>query len=523
MNSFFIPITLIKNQFQDNLTEMILIHSKNSLREAKIIFVALCIFSLLGLLIYGVWCWQRQDMIVQQSDDLSDPLQKVADQLPVPFIDSPIKKEKKKESDVLSTSTSDIELRDSIEIEEQTDDIFPTLPPSSPTLDYRVPTPPLSPTLDYRVPTPPLSPTLDYRVPTPPLSPTLNDIFPTPPSSPTLDIRTSDSQPIDQIVQEEQKQDVVSLPSPQLIDAHDTHSQVLPSWLLEPIQKTFPDYTVPEVNYAKIFNKLAKDTPVVPTYPYSYENCRFSNILCPVDTLVNVPGNLINVSEDKQPFYLHANLVKLEGAHFILTQYPLPDKIPLFWHVCKEACLIVDLTNANDMVKGLQSYIPEFENFIEYQKKVVVNCTSHTTLKGINAHMHTYHVKENESDNGNFDITRLHYEGWDDFNGISEDDLDRIIAIFEHYQKDPTQPIVIHCRAGVGRSGTVAVAYATHLLMKQNKVDFSNIKVHLRRLILEGRLQRGDGLVQSKEQYEALWKWSCRALFRAQLTTSAID
>jgi protein tyrosine phosphatase len=144
-------------------------------------------------------------------------------------------------------------------------------------------------------------------------------------------------------------------------------------------------------------------------------------------------------------------------------------------------------------------------------------------LKDINAYLQTYRVERKKiltdvEPDFQFDIARLHYEGWNDFEGISEDDLDKLIAVIMNYQKDSSQPVIVHCRAGVGRSGTLIVACALMHLMKQKKVDSSNLMEHLYRLILEGRKQRGPNFVQQPLQFEALCRWSWRALHRMQHT-----
>lgn len=279
-----------------------------------------------------------------------------------------------------------------------------------------------------------------------------------------------------------------------------------------PIVKEIPP--MPRIKYVALFKELAHQTALLPitTLPYTYANCRFKDILCPKETMVQVPGSTTAL-------YLHANHVYLEGVHFILTQYPYPIQMPLFWRASKEACLILDLTNEKDIQKGLISYAPELHSqaiFSKENEETIVRCLKQQALEGINAKLYTYSFDENDPIFGDSVIARLHYEDWDDHKGITEDDLDRIIAIFEQYQKDPNTPILIHCRAGVGRSGTVSVVYAISQLIKQNKVNASNLNQYINDLILEGRKQRGDGFVQTPEQLKAIWRWSWRAVHRAQ-------
>lgn len=266
--------------------------------------------------------------------------------------------------------------------------------------------------------------------------------------------------------------------------------------------------SLPEIDCEGIFLRLASETRGVSNLPYLFNSCRFPNISCPKDTCVSVAGS-------SELLYLHANHVHFDELHLIISQYPLKSQIPLFWRASEKACLIIDLTNDKDMQKGLSPYAPRLgKNWSDHE--MVVDCTEKRALYGTKAHLYTYQVKGLDSSTCGFHITRLHYEGWNDFDGINEDDLDFIIRIFKQYQKNPAKPIIIHCRAGVGRSGTISVSYAIALLIEQGKVDASNLMDHICRLILEGRGQRGAGFVQTPEQLQSIWKWSWKAVHCAQ-------
>ena len=271
----------------------------------------------------------------------------------------------------------------------------------------------------------------------------------------------------------------------------------------------------PAHNFKKLFSLLQSRTPEdIPSLPLNGVSCRFSDILCPIDTHVFVPG-------ETELLYFHANHVKLEGLHCIATQYPLYEQTPFFWRACQQACLIVDLTNAGDKKKGLSRYYPPFEASMTCGE-IRLTCISKQRIKDLKAKLCTYHVEEKEAqekleEKMQFDISRLHFKGWNDYSGISEDDLDKVLATIKSYQQDLSKPVIIHCRAGVGRTGTVFVAYALQLLMEEGKVNVSNLMDHLCRLILKGRAQRGPNFVQSPEQIEAIWKWSWRALHRMLL------
>ncbi len=286
----------------------------------------------------------------------------------------------------------------------------------------------------------------------------------------------------------------------------------------EPIKQPSPD-----MDFVTIFKEIREKTDqsieLIPfqKHPQVEENCRFGNILCPRATLVKLPGT----SDDH---YLHANHVELEGQHFIAAQYPVVSRWSMFWSLCEQVSLVIDLTNGSDMQKIIDAYYPEEDSTEEQEYgDFLLKCEKRKDLEGINASVYTYHVKnkneqkaKNSDEPQGFHVDRLHYKGWRDHLGITEDDLDQIIAVIESY-KDADKPVVVHCRAGVGRTGVVVVAYALADLIKRKKINESNLMDHIKRLILEGRTKRGEEFVQTEEQLEALWKWSWRRLHLANI------
>jgi protein tyrosine phosphatase len=270
---------------------------------------------------------------------------------------------------------------------------------------------------------------------------------------------------------------------------------------------------LPSMNYKAVFSELATQTGDIQYLPRHVASCRFIDIACPKATAVKVISDEI---------YLHANYVTLEGHKFIATQYPLPLQFPMFWEMCQQACLIVDLTNSDDVSKrGLIAYYPEYK-ISKQCGNLELTCHSKKEIEDLpDAHLYTYHVKENgegksQAEQIEFTIPRLHYQGWNDTQGISEEALRQIIDIIKFYQqKDPSRPVLVHCSAGVGRTGTLIVACALNSLIDQKKINSSNLEGHIRRLILEGRPQRNHFFVQTQKQLETLWKWGWQALHRA--------
>jgi len=97
------------------------------------------------------------------------------------------------------------------------------------------------------------------------------------------------------------------------------------------------------------------------------------------------------------------------------------------------------------------------------------------------------------------EVVQLHCTNWPDF-GIPDSSIEmsRLIHIMDIYKKSEEQPIVVHCSAGIGRTGTfVAIHMCLHRAHLGLHYDIKEIIKHL-------RTQR-IGMVQSKEQYSFVY------------------
>jgi hypothetical protein len=118
------------------------------------------------------------------------------------------------------------------------------------------------------------------------------------------------------------------------------------------------------------------------------------------------------------------------------------------------------------------------------------------------------------------EIYHLHYEGWPDF-GVPESSLGireliRLSSCFQKIHPELSGPVIVHCSAGIGRSGSF-IALASVMadpqfknLQKEyispTKEDKQSILGRLRqfkidRLVLSLRNQRHPGMVQTAQQY----------------------
>ncbi|XP_016372395.1 tyrosine-protein phosphatase non-receptor type 1 isoform X2 [Sinocyclocheilus rhinocerous] len=155
--------------------------------------------------------------------------------------------------------------------------------------------------------------------------------------------------------------------------------------------------------------------------------------------------------------YINASLISVDEAqrNYILTQGPLPNTCGHFWEMVWEQCC-----------RGV----------------VMLN-----------------RVIEKGSTQETREILQFHYTTWPDF-GVPESPASFLNFLFKVRESGCLSPehgpVVVHCSAGIGRSGTFCLVDTCLLLMSQRKDPSS---VHIQEVLLEMRRYRM-GLIQTADQ-----------------------
>lgn len=216
---------------------------------------------------------------------------------------------------------------------------------------------------------------------------------------------------------------------------------------------------------------------------------RFSNIGCAKETAVRVANT-----------FFHANLLKSKGCtgSFIASQAPTNNKDShLFWQlVLENKSTIFDLTMFCDW---LDTYYPEKIGDSMKHGDIVVTLEN-IVDEGGNHDIHFYQVTNGTSSQS---IQRHHYCNWYDGNEISISDLDILV---DRLKKQGDKSLV-HCSAGVGRTGTLITAFFLKEKILDMKIDKENLESELINLIVELRQQRNTDLVKTPKQLETLLQY----------------
>ncbi|XP_072753457.1 tyrosine-protein phosphatase non-receptor type 2-like isoform X2 [Anoplolepis gracilipes] len=202
--------------------------------------------------------------------------------------------------------------------------------------------------------------------------------------------------------------------------------------------------------------------------------------------------------------YIHANLIQMDRAHrqYILTQGPLPNTAGHFWLMVWEqnsrAVLMLNKIIEKNQVKCHQywplddSHEPTmtFEDVslqVDYVSKVETSDYTTRTLR----------ITDLET-NDSREILHFHYTTWPDF-GVPQ-----CPTAFLRFLADVRQsgaldqnvgPSIVHCSAGIGRSGTLCLVDTCLVLIEKNGLNAVNV----REVLLEMRRSRM-GLIQTPEQ-----------------------
>ncbi|CAL9190677.1 protein-tyrosine-phosphatase PTP1-like isoform X1 [Musa acuminata AAA Group] len=200
--------------------------------------------------------------------------------------------------------------------------------------------------------------------------------------------------------------------------------------------------------------------------------------------------------------YINASLIGLASgekvSQFIATQGPLPETFEDFWEMVFEyRCpAIVMLTRVDNhrMMRKCANYFQAQNGLREFGKISIE--TKYTRTSDSSLVLRCLEVKHKELVKPALSVLHIQYPEWPD-HGVPEVTAS-VREIFEmtHHLPPEIGPIVVHCSAGIGRTGTYCTIHNT--LQRVLIDDMSSLD--LKKTISEFRSQRL-GMVQTMEQY----------------------
>ncbi|XP_035382781.1 tyrosine-protein phosphatase non-receptor type 13 [Electrophorus electricus] len=211
-----------------------------------------------------------------------------------------------------------------------------------------------------------------------------------------------------------------------------------------------------------------------------------------------VPFDTTRVVLGKEGGYINANFIKMpvKDEHFlyIACQGPLPTTLADFWQMVWEQKSNVVAMMTQEVEGGkvkCQRYwpaTPRVAEMVDDRLQVMLikdQQLDHFVIRLIEVK----DVQTNEIQR----VTHLNYTGWPDHGTPTQpEQLLTFISYMRHIHQ--SGPIITHCSAGIGRSGTlICIDVVLGLISKDADFDISDV-------VRTMRLQR-QGMVQTEEQY----------------------
>ena len=190
-------------------------------------------------------------------------------------------------------------------------------------------------------------------------------------------------------------------------------------------------------------------------------------------------------------FYFSASDVLTPEQAYIVSEIPTKKTEEDFWQMVLEsgAEAIVALVTTDGEAYWSSSHFPQkVGSWLLKQQNEEVVATSpflpnHRLIKRMFTATHL-HAKTKRT------ISHYQYENWPD-HGEPEGTLFlKLLKMVEETHKDGTKPLVVHCAAGIGRSGTFVAAHSLRLDVLKIPATSKSGSVNVFWRILEMRMQR---------------------------------
>ncbi len=230
---------------------------------------------------------------------------------------------------------------------------------------------------------------------------------------------------------------------------------------------------------------------------------RFKDIKSPEAT--NVPLRTNHVAIKGR---IHANQVwhPKPACRPIATQYPSPGKTALpmvqarenFWRmILQQKCdLILDLTKPEEQGKLGPIYYPHFPGEVMDYGRVIITRMDEGT--GETCRYKVQDIRSREVK----EVLRYQFTQWPDHGEVSEPELHKLAGMINRCGHP-----VIHCRAGVGRTGTALAASILREHHEHGRLTPHNAVQMLTETVLNLRENRGPATVQTNGQWQLLQRY----------------
>ncbi|XP_042465830.1 protein-tyrosine-phosphatase PTP1-like [Zingiber officinale] len=217
-------------------------------------------------------------------------------------------------------------------------------------------------------------------------------------------------------------------------------------------------------------------------------------------------GNLITLSStressSKENGYINSSFIGVAPgenvSQFIATQGPLPETLEDFWEmIFQYRCpliVMLTLTDNHEIMKKCADYLPANNGCGQFGRiSVEIKHTSYVS----SLVLRYLEVKHKELVKPALSVLHIQHLEWPDHGVPGDTSAVREILKTTYHVPPKDGPIVVHCSAGIGRTGTYCAIHNT--IQRVLIGDMSSLD--LMKTVAEFRSQR-IGMVQTLEQY----------------------
>jgi len=225
--------------------------------------------------------------------------------------------------------------------------------------------------------------------------------------------------------------------------------------------------------------------------------------------MVPFQDNFVTLSSEEgkpKTTYVNASPISFKNTTqtFIATQAPLHNSFQNFWRMIleKKVSVIVMLTALDEGIikrKKADKYWPDKYKPVKDLKNGIILEYLSISYQGTYTHRK---IRINESDGTSTEVSQLQTVKWAD---LTAPDSTKIMMDMVHKAKElnssPEDPILVHCSAGVGRTGTFIAVFKLVDDYHDKRKRFLNVY----KTVMKMRKQRMK-MVQKPEQYSYIFK-----------------
>ena len=259
-----------------------------------------------------------------------------------------------------------------------------------------------------------------------------------------------------------------------------------------------------KVNYLEEFNYLKQN---IDNDKLHDERLSEDNKLNRYKDIRPYKDNLVKINSKNK--YINASWIHIPSDNFfIATQGPLDTTIDDFWEMCYEynvnvIVMLCQLEEKNK--KKCANYWGGKNNVGNYILKSIIN--EFDISNGIT--LRNFELKKSENDLFPKALIQLHYTHWEDHTVPDSQSYNNLIQLITNINSFKNNaPVVVHCSAGVGRTGTFIAIYNLYndIIRQINDGSIREIKFSVMNVVRKLKEMRIH-MVENDKQYLFLYQF----------------